>query len=372
MLTRLYVDNYKCFSNFELALGPLQLLLGGNGTGKSSVLDVVEELQSLLTGRSAVAFSPSLTRWESRTRQTLELDVLRPSTGAKYRYRVELELDYKRGTRLIARESLLCDDKSLYRTEGGISEAWLGGAWSRVLVGPGASGIPLLPWGDGALDWFRAFMGRLVVLRPSPMMMLAAGKEDDYLHRNASNFVAWYRNVEPHQHFTKRQALHEKLSATLPGFDSMQLIKSVEQQQRILATTWRTDEGTESSTYDVYFGELSDGQRMLVLLYALSCWLPAPGDDLVTLMLDEPTNFVSLAEIEPWLRDVEDLTEEKKLQVTVASHGAEVVDAWARTHGVRLSRRAAGPVRAERFQTHDDDPLTPAERMARGWDDEDE
>lgn len=40
MLTCLYVDNYKCLVNFELRFGDATLLLGTNGAGKSSVLDL--------------------------------------------------------------------------------------------------------------------------------------------------------------------------------------------------------------------------------------------------------------------------------------------------------------------------------------------
>lgn len=95
MLTRLYIDNYKCFSNFELKLGSLQLLLGDNGTGKSSVLDAVVGLQKLLRDRDSIAESglggTTLTRWDRRSRQTFELDAQPPGLP-KLEYRIELEV----------------------------------------------------------------------------------------------------------------------------------------------------------------------------------------------------------------------------------------------------------------------------------------
>ena len=57
MIERLYVDNYKCLVNFELELEELTLLLGVNGTGKSSVLDVIVAVRKLLTERNALAFN---------------------------------------------------------------------------------------------------------------------------------------------------------------------------------------------------------------------------------------------------------------------------------------------------------------------------
>lgn len=40
MLTRLYVDNFRCFENFEFRPARKQLIFGTNGAGKSSLADV--------------------------------------------------------------------------------------------------------------------------------------------------------------------------------------------------------------------------------------------------------------------------------------------------------------------------------------------
>jgi len=41
MLTRLYIDNFRCFVNFEYRPARKQLILGGNGSGKLSLLDAL-------------------------------------------------------------------------------------------------------------------------------------------------------------------------------------------------------------------------------------------------------------------------------------------------------------------------------------------
>ena len=45
MLTRLYADNFRCLTNFELRLDETNVLLGPNGTGKTSVLDALRRMQ---------------------------------------------------------------------------------------------------------------------------------------------------------------------------------------------------------------------------------------------------------------------------------------------------------------------------------------
>ncbi len=45
MLTRVYVDNFGCLVNFECHLGAQQLILGPNGTGKSTLFDILTLLR---------------------------------------------------------------------------------------------------------------------------------------------------------------------------------------------------------------------------------------------------------------------------------------------------------------------------------------
>ncbi len=47
-IARLYIHNYRSFVNFELRPGQRSLLLGYNGTGKTSVLDVLDALRNLI------------------------------------------------------------------------------------------------------------------------------------------------------------------------------------------------------------------------------------------------------------------------------------------------------------------------------------
>src|SRR5262249_26891149 len=47
-IARLYVNNYRCFVNFELRPGRRSLLLGYNGSGKSSAFDVLHAIRDLV------------------------------------------------------------------------------------------------------------------------------------------------------------------------------------------------------------------------------------------------------------------------------------------------------------------------------------
>src|SRR3972149_3191476 len=98
MIKRLYIDNYKCLVNFDLPLKELTLLLGPNGVGKTSVLDVVFALRQLLSGVAKVTDagifpSQTLTRWQSRSLQVFEADAELGDDALRYRLEVEHERD---------------------------------------------------------------------------------------------------------------------------------------------------------------------------------------------------------------------------------------------------------------------------------------
>jgi len=58
MLKRLYVHNFRCFENFELAFdatAPFALLIGKNGAGKSTVASSLRLFQTIGRGTNRVS-----------------------------------------------------------------------------------------------------------------------------------------------------------------------------------------------------------------------------------------------------------------------------------------------------------------------------
>ncbi len=76
MFKRLYVDNYKSLVDFDFRFDELTLLLGVNGAGKTTVLDVVFALRQLLSGVAKVTDrgvfpASAVTHWHGRPMQIL-------------------------------------------------------------------------------------------------------------------------------------------------------------------------------------------------------------------------------------------------------------------------------------------------------------
>lgn len=119
---------------------------------------------------------------------------------------------------------------------------------------------------------------------------------------------------------------------------------------------------TAGTTYDVYFDELSDGQRALIALYTLLEGV-VPGHG--CLLLDEPEAHVGLAEVQPWLVELDEKFENAG-QVFVISHHPEVLDYLAASQPMLVERPDGGPARARLAQFDRDSGLTASQQLARG------
>ena len=370
MFKRIYIDNYKCLVNFDLRLQDLTLLLGQNGTGKTSVLDVVYALRRLLEGSARVTdrdvFPPSsLTRWQKRDVQSFRLDV--ELEGDVFGYRLDVEHDRLGRRARIIRETLSKSggllfsfaegDVQLYRddhTEGPTFKSdWRESALARVA--PVEHNV--------ALTRFLDFMRGVLVCRIDPPALASeAAGEDPILARDARNFVDWYRHVlqeRPHLY----QEYVEVLGGALGGLRSLDLGKAGVDTRALTAVFGDADEAHEYG-----FRELSEGQRALVVLYAITC-LAMEG---TALFIDEPVNYVGLREIQPWLISLADACGDSLPQAVLCSHHPEVIDYLGGERGVLLWRDGLSPTRLESVaealeSTNRDTPLRLSQLMARGW-----
>ncbi len=50
MLKKIYIHNFRCFSNFELNIDAISLFLGPNGSGKSTLFDALRKLRQFIVG----------------------------------------------------------------------------------------------------------------------------------------------------------------------------------------------------------------------------------------------------------------------------------------------------------------------------------
>lgn len=120
MLTRVAINNYNCLVDFELKDVPRRLLLvGSNGSGKSSLWEALVALQDLIVRGTDVtdAFpTRTLTRWLGEaTKQRFDFDV---RVGENtYTYILELEHDTRKQIAAVSLEQVNYLGRSLYHND---------------------------------------------------------------------------------------------------------------------------------------------------------------------------------------------------------------------------------------------------------------
>ena len=372
MLTRIHIDNYKCLTNFDLRLDNLTLLAGANGCGKSAVFEVVGKLRDLACDSrvDSLFFADDLTRWTTKREQRFELEFSTDRGRLLYKLVIEHQPD-ERGVE-VKSERLLhdgqpvlssCDRKLLlYRDDGREGHAYPFGRYRSAL--PTESDEHLY----SRLHRFRDLLSNFQTLSLAPSGIESGSEgESDVLIADGKNFAAWYRGQilnDPRQ----LQQAASRLAEMLPGFTGLKLSARIGDYRELLATF---SPGDDRISHSYTFDQLSDGQRALVVLYSLVfATVPdsgppgASGSVPRTLFLDEPDNYVTLPELQPWLAELEDGAGDTLPQVVLISHHPEAIDFLADST-VWLAREPESHTRI--IEPRNDTGLRMSEIYARGW-----
>jgi hypothetical protein len=313
--------------------------------------------------------STFLTRWDRREEQTFELEV--EGNGGTYQYKLIVAQKPETRQSRIASEALSFNSKPLLSfVEGDVTiyrEDHRVGAQFSFDWGQSAF-VTLLERHDNRLHrWFRDWIGQLQVVCANPFDMVSqTDQENMRLNGNMTNFVSWYRHlVQETPDLIER--VRESLAEIWEGFQGIRL-ETAGPNVRILKVALQSTSAGGRGDYEVAFGDLSDGQRVLIALYTLLHF--AERSTIPLICLDEPDNFVSLAEIQPWLMALCQAVEDHGSQVLLISHHPELINYLAPQDAILFRRPDGGPTRVMPFRSSPGSTLTPAEGIARGWESE--
>ncbi|HVJ90998.1 MAG TPA: AAA family ATPase [Labilithrix sp.] len=362
-ISRLYIHNYRCFVNFELRPEGRSLLLGYNGTGKSSVFDVLAAMQDMVVwNKDATEVFPrdTLSAIASADEQRFELDV--ESEWGVFRYALHLAHDERRNATAIKSEQVTLDGKPLYAFADGDVQLYRDDhtpAKETFSFAPRRSFLASLePKPTNKLvTWLKTFLGDIWILRFNPARMSGAALVDEeFLARDGGNFAVWCRNLladEPDGVQRARETLKEVIS----GFESIRT--QPVGRARVLVVKFSHPGG---DAYELDFDALSDGQKVLIALYMV---LHGASPRATVFCFDEPDNFVSIREIQPFLVALEDVGEDLGVQSFIISHSSEVIDYIGASGAILLERPHGAPTRVGTISSNTS--LRLSEQMARGW-----
>ncbi len=376
MLKRIEIHNYNCFVDFNLDLAPLCLLVGSNGSGKTSLWEVLAGLQDfILRGAeiSTVFPTSSLTRW--RNGETVQRFALEMHIGEEsFRYELEIGHDVIRKFALTRLERLTANGDKLYECIDG----------EVRLYGDGGTeaGVPRLsfpfnrkrsfvpdmePRDDNRRTIaFRDAIATMWLLAPAPQYLNPTTSADaPWLDRYGKNFASWFRGI-----LADRPEIINPLLADLrPAMPGLQRVgfKSISAEVRELMLAFKAS-GNE---YQLSIGELSDGQRNLLLLHG---FLHGALTRRAIAFIDEPEVCLALHEMQPWISAMAQAIENNGGQALVISHHPEVINYVAAAHTVQFRRPRGEAVVTQEVTLETTGGMRVSEWLSQPWiyEDEDE
>ncbi|MFH7026412.1 MAG: AAA family ATPase [Heteroscytonema crispum UTEX LB 1556] len=225
------------------------------------------------------------TRWQTLPIQSFELEIA--GNGGNYKY--ELGIKHKGGKSHVEYERLWFDNQLILKFEFGdvllYKDDYSKGAkysfdWSQSILSS------LMPRSDNTkITWFKQPMERFIIVQIIPSLMVdGSKKEETKLTDKMENYVSWYRYLS--QVRGKVADLMNNLKQVLDGFVSLKF-DSFNEESRTLKFRF-SESANSAKIIDYRFGELSDGQKVLIALYTL---LYCTQSEDYTLCIDEPENF---------------------------------------------------------------------------------
>ncbi len=308
MITRLHVQNFKSLRDIELELGPLNVLVGPNMSGKSNILDALRFFHQITFpegGAQSVGYAIAQhggmneALWKgdgsvgaigTAIVKVLSLSVdVRQDVPPNWRFKYELEITAGAGDYAsLSRESLRLvgarEEAELTVQKQGTS--WIKSADGRELGGIGSSADTALRhaspnWeGYEFQQWIRGW--RFYHLIPPAMKQSVPVSKGQTLDQDGSNLSAWLMWLQAHSPEAFGR-ISEVLSDLFPEITSLKAIPTADARVFLVAA----EKGLKRATREF---QLSDGFLALTALLSLIYAPPELSGSL--LCVEEPENHL--------------------------------------------------------------------------------
>ncbi|MEY4505156.1 MAG: hypothetical protein RL154_1453 [Pseudomonadota bacterium] len=370
MLKRLYVNGYKTLVNFDLEIENINILLGQNGVGKSSIVEVLCSLKNFLSNDGQKAencFSrDDVTKWiNTQNAFTQQFEIELENDGNIYKYSLCIEHNFSEKKTRVSSEELLYNSNKLYSYNVKTGEAILyrdnfsqGPSymfdWSRSGIGG------IFERSDNKLLInFKKSIQNIVIAKLSPSLIGSeADNETENPNYDMSNFANWYLYLTQ----SRQSQVFDytlKLREIFSGFSALQFAPSGD--KKILEAVF--DNGT--TDIKIRFDKLSDGQKTIIILYALLYCLPKKD---ISLILDEPENYLALPEIHFWLSALDAQVLDGLKQAFIISHHPRLINFLAKDAGLWMYRDTQNsPTRIQKISATDDTTMSIDKLVELNW-----
>ena len=339
MIRRLYVNNFRCLENFELPISgqPSALLIGKNGSGKTTVGLGLEILQRIARGVNRVGElvrPKDFSRGRSDVPIRFEIEIELEATIYGYLIAFELPKDFKELR--VLEEELRVGNKAVYTRH--LAQVHLAKTGqdkeAKFLIDWHLVALPIIQEQSlkHPLSIFKQWLSRMLILRPIPSL-IKGDSEAETLQPNplVSDFGAWFSGL-----LAYAPAAYTRIDQYLR--DVMPDLKDIKnpligKDSRSLVVQFSNEQGSLTLPFE----DLSDGEKCFMICALVLAANKAYGP--VLCFWDEPDSFLAPSEIGQFVLD---LRKEFRSggQFIATSHNLETIRRFSDENTLVLHRRS--------------------------------
>ena len=376
MIEYLYANNYKTLVNFKIEFGKTNVLIGKSGSGKSSILFLLACIRSFMGGTvNTIECFPSYSKtlWYGSEVQTFEIGYL--CAERHFVYHLEIEHNEREQGCFVKEEYVKCDGSVILEEKNGKVTLYNDDfeLSNSIQADMSRSGLNFVFSGNEnrlLSDFKNEAVGNMLICEPNPknMSVFSVNTIDlafpDGSFRNIVSVYAYLSQTHPEVIYK----LWEQLKEINPSF--VQTKADITQYGKTIYTSYKVND--KSEIVQLNLSQISDGERKQLALYLL---LYAYIEKGMTVLIDEPENYLDLREVQPWCAELDDICNgsENGGQCIIASHHPETIDYFANNYAIWLSRLNSGEsiIKENPFYSEGEEVfMRYSELIAKGYGDE--
>ncbi|ACK66857.1 conserved hypothetical protein [Rippkaea orientalis PCC 8801] len=341
MLQRLYVHNFRCLENFELILKemPSSLLIGKNGTGKSTIACALQILQSIGRGINRVGQllqSKDFNRGRSDVPIRFEVEVLLNEKLYKYILALELPENFKE-LRVFEEQLLIAGTPIYSRKEAQVTLYTSTSQQNReatFLVDWHLIALPVIQEQSETdpLRTFKNWLAQMIILAPIPSLMTGESNGETLEPKsNGSNFGEWLSGLLSRYPAAYTQT-DKYLREVMPDIQDF-LNEKIGKNSKNMVVRF----AAKSATLSIDFKDLSDGEKCFFLCAVVLAANQYYGP--LFCFWDEPDNYLSLSEVGHFITSLRRAFRHRG-QILVTSHNEEAIRKFSHENTFFLDRKS--------------------------------